>query len=332
MKNAAVFILLTLQLCLSGAADATDDKSLQPCLEMQNKGESDQALTCYKQAAQAQQAPGGSQQPAKSIMAIRDKKLADEWAPSASPLNVYKQNYFLFYSHLSQPNNAPTSPNPQNQVPFSYSLENREMKFQISVKSHLVGEDKHTLWFGYTQLSFWQAYDTAHSNPFRETNYEPEIIYSYRPEHLMLGSTTVSFLNGGLVHQSNGQSLPRSRSWNRIYAQAGLENDIGNNQRLALLVRYWKRLDGGGANDDNPDIVNYLGHGDLEARYYYGPGMLSAIARSRSIQLDLAVSLWPVGIKNSNLHFQYFDGYGESLIDYNQKHTTLGVGISMPFE
>ncbi len=317
-------ILAGLQLCLSGAACATDAESLQPCLDLQNKGQADQALACYRKVAQAQ--------PIKSALAIQDKKLADEWAPSDSPLNVYRQNYFLFYSHLSQPNNAPTSPNPQNQVPFSYPLQNKEMKFQLSVKSHMLGEANHTLWFAYTQLSFWQIYDKAHSNPFRETNYEPEIIYSYRPEHLNLGPVRISFLNGGIVHQSNGQSLPRSRGWNRIYAQAGLEKDIGNNQRFALLMRYWKRLGGGGVDDDNPDIVNYLGHGDIEARYYYGPGMLSAIARSRSLQVDLALSLLPLGIENSNFHIHYFHGYGESLIDYNQKHKTLGVGISMPFK
>jgi phospholipase A1 len=251
-------------------------------------------------------------------------------------IRVYKQTYFLFYSHSSNPNDAPTSPNPQNQVPFTYPLDNKEMKFQISIKAHMIGEERHTLWFGYTQLSFWQVYDTDQSGPFRESNHEPELIYSYRPESLSLGSgVNVKFLNSGTVHQSNGQVLPRSRSWNRLYVQAGLERDFGDYGKLALLPRAWRRLGGGTTDDDNPDIGHYLGYGDVEARYYIGAGVLSAIAKRHSLQLDLAMpapSFFGMKLHNTDVHLQVFDGYGESLIDYNQRHSTFGLGISLPFE
>ena len=280
--------------------------------------------------------PDEAEIPLKSFKLALHRDLAADWTPSDQSLRVYKQIYFLAYSHSSQPNNAPTSPNPQNQVPFSYPLDNKEMKFQISVKGHMLGENRHTLWFGYTQLSFWQIYDTAHSGPFRDTNHEPELIYSYRPENLSLGSgINASLLNSGIVHQSNGQPLPRSRSWNRLYIQAGLERDFGENGKLALLPRVWKRIGGGASDDDNPDIMRYLGHGELEARYYYRQGVLSAIARIHSLQLDLAIpapSLFGHKLHNTNFHMQLFDGYGESLIDYNQRHRTFGLGISLPFE
>lgn len=323
--------LFALQFFFTGFANAADDSnSLQTCMEMQDKVPSEQTLQCYKQAAQAQQAKATAPSVAK-----RGKTLAEEWTPAADmALRIHKQNYFLV-AYTARPNDAPTSPNPKNQVPFTYPLDHKEIKFQISVKSDLISfGDRHTIWGAYSQQSFWQFFDTKHSNPFRESNYEPELIYSYRPKHMGTDSGIVaSFFNAGLiVHQSNGQAVPRSRAWNRVYVQAGLEHDFGNSGRLALLPRYWKRVWGGGIDDDNPDILNYLGHGDIELRYYRKEGMLSAIARSRSLQLDLAVSLQALTLKHSNLHLQYFHGYGESLIDYNQSHTTYGIGLSVPFD
>lgn len=269
-----------------------------------------------------------------SPVAMNGRSLLQEWTPvEGTPLKLHKQTYFLV-TYTNPQNNTPTSPNPRNQVPFTYPLDHKDVKFQISIKSDLFTvAERHTFWAAYTQQSHWQVFDTQHSSPFRESNYEPEFIYSYRPHELGSESTlAVSFINASFVHQSNGQSLPRSRSWNRSYVQFGLEHLFASGDRLALLPRVWRRVGGGGVDDDNPDIMNYMGHGDLELRYYHGHGLFSAIARTRALQLGLALPLRVLGIKNSNFHLQYFHGYGESLIDYNQKHTTYGVGLSMPFE
>jgi phospholipase A1 len=329
--------LFALPLLLSGIANATGiDDSLRACLEMQGQAPSAQALECYNRATQEQLKKSGAEQPSAPSAQVHGRSLAEEWAPSDERLHNYKQMYFLFYSRSSRPNDAPTSPNPDNQVPASYPLDNEEMKFQISVKGRMLGEGRNTLWFGYTQLSFWQFFDKVHSQPFRENNFEPEVIFSHRLEDQAQDSDFApSFVNLGLVHQSNGQVLPRSRAWNRVYIQAGLEHDFGGERKLAMLPRLWKRLGGGGSDDDNPDITDYLGHGDLEIRYRHNDyAVLSALVRIRSFQLDLAVSSKLVTslLHSTNLHLQYFDGYGESLIDYNQRHHTLGVGISMPFE
>lgn len=327
--------LLMALLCLPGIALAAGagDK-LRACLEMQDKVPSEQALECYNRAAQEQlnQSEAKKQPSAK----IYPKSLAEEWAPSDDSLHSYKPIYYLVYSHSSRPNNSPTSPNPNNQVPASYTLDNKEMKFQISVKGHMFGENRTTLWFGYTQLSFWQFYDWEHSQPFRENNFEPELIISHRPrDAALVAGWSASFINLAFLHQSNGQALPRSRGWNRAYLQAGLEQNLGDERRLVLLPRLWYRLGGGGIDDDNPDIEHHLGHGDLELRYHHNDkAVLTALARIHSLQLDLALSsklVTPL-LHSTNLHLQYFDGYGESLIDYNQRHRTMGVGISMPLK
>ena len=259
------------------------------------------------------------------------KGLAQEWEPSLE-LKPYKSNYLLLYTYSSQPNNLPTSPNPLNQVLIPYALDNRDVKFQISLKYALADFQEYgAVWFGYTQLSLWQFYNKTNSQPFRETVYEPELIYSLRP-------TDFSILNLGAVHQSNGESNPRSRSWNRVYIQPGIEIIDDGSNRLLLQVRWWQRTQETLAGDDNPDIADFLGYREVELRYVQDGGwQVDAIARSKSIQLDVAAP-WRTWFMldgaeegNLNIHLQYFSGYGETLLDYNQNHVNWGIGVSVPF-
>lgn len=330
MKTILSFSLIALQLLLVTGANATGEENrLQKCLLIQGKVPPEKALECYNQAAQEQLAKSEAEKQDKPFVKTQSRGLAEEWAPAYSPLSVYKQNYLLFYSYSSHPNDTPGTPSQPNQALTSYPWDNRDMKFQISLKAHLLGLDRYTLWFGYTQLSFWQFYDTAHSTPIRENNYEPEIIYSYRPENLQLGSeVAASFLNAGLMHQSNGEPMPGSRGWSGYYIQAGLERDFGDNGRLALIPRLWKRLSVG-----DPDIANYIGIGDISLRYSNGQGVYALLVKARSLQIDLGIpvsKLFGARLLNTNIALQYFNGYGESLTDYNQSHRTYGVGLSLP--
>jgi phospholipase A1 len=268
--------------------------------------------------------------------------LLSQWDPVENGiLSAYRQNYLLPISHSSNMNNAPTSPNPNNQVPYSYPLDNTEAKFQFSFKSRLWRDDNRdwAAWFGYTQLSFWQFWDPSHSRPFRESNYEPELIVSKRFTKDASGLAP-RLLNVAIDHQSNGQSNPRSRSWNRIYVQAGFENDDFDGGKLIVLPRIWARVfqESDPAQNDNPDITHYLGYGDIQMIYLKGYE-LSAIARMRSLQLDYSYpfdrilnyfsSDWH---SDFDFHLQYFTGYGESLIDYNYRQNTWGVGVSLPLK
>lgn len=285
-------------------------------------------------AKAAAPAKAQSSAPARKSSAPRSSGghgLVQEWTPT-NDLKSYRKNYFLFYSSTNQPNNSPTSPNPQNQVLVPYSLDIKDMKFQISVKHDLLDFQQYgSLWFAYTQRSFWQFYDSKNSRPFRENNYEPEFIWS-------VPASDSGILNLGYVHQSNGEANPRSRSWDRIYIQPGFEYSAGGT-RIALSARWWQRLQEDPLGDDNPDIVNYLGYREFTLRYIEeGVLEVEALSRIASIQVDVAAP-WTAlfGLEGKledvpNIHLQYFNGYGESLLDYNQSHVSWGVGLSFHLE
>jgi phospholipase A1/A2 len=239
----------------------------------------------------------------------------------------YQQNYFVPYHYTNNTNDNPTRPGlavTGRQDP----LNNTEATFQLSFKVKMAQDlflPGNDLWFGYTQQSVWQMYNKALSSPFRNTDYQPEIMYVIPTDYDVLGLKW-RMLNLGLVHQSNGRSLPLSRSWNRAYAQFGFER--GN---FALLVKPWYRFDEDAPNDDNPDITNFLGRGEVVGIYKWGRQEFSALWRNNlqlhdnrgSIRLDWSFPL----IGDLRGYLQLFNGYGETLIDYNHGQTTFGIGV-----
>jgi len=139
------------------------------------------------------------------------------------------------------------------------------------------------------------------------------------------------------VHQSNGQSLPLSRSWNRYYWMAGAELD----SRWRLQGRLWRRISESATNDDNPGISNYIGRGELSLAWNKDlDNTLIATARhSLGSQARGSVRLeWLKALGNGpatgghsglRLHTQLFSGYGDSLVDYNRRRVVFSVGLSL---
>lgn len=212
----------------------------------------------------------------------------------------------------------------------SGGLSNAELKFQLGFKLKLAENPANLpvdLWFGYTQASFWQADNREASSPFRETNYQPELM-AVVPLNIDLLGLKLKFLNAGFVHESNGQGAALSRSWNRSYLQAGFER--GN---VTLLARAWKRVNEDADEDDNPDIVDYMGHGDLVGTWRSEGHEVSVLTRYNfgsdkgAVQVGWAFPLAP-RLKG---YLQYFTGYGHTLIDYNAYQRVLGVGVLVTY-
>ncbi|MDG2526293.1 phospholipase A [Stenotrophomonas sp. HITSZ_GD] len=246
-------------------------------------------------------------------------------------LRAYKPVYLLPAFWTSNVNETPSSPNPNNTVTDPQQLDSTELKFQLSFKTKVVEDvfhDNGDIWVGYTQSSRWQSYNAEQSRPFRETNYEPEAMLVFRNNYGLFGwrgrMTGIS-----LNHQSNGRSDPLSRSWNRVVLNFGLDRE-----NWALMLRPWFRIKEDRSDDNNPDIEDYMGRGDATLVYNRNGHEVSLMARHSlrggdrshgALQLDY-------GFPITNLlrgHLQVFDGYGESMIDYNHKATYIGVGVSL---
>jgi phospholipase A1 len=238
-------------------------------------------------------------------------------------ITFHRSNYALAFSYNSSPNAAPLQ-----EVDPTHTVTKPEVTFQLSFKTK-VWEDcfgqELDLWFGYTQRSFWQLYNLADSSPFRETNYEPEVLFNFRTRFSILG-LKARFITLGLNHQSNGQSEPLSRSWNRIVAHLGLETGD-----LSLLLTGWYRIPESIADNDNPGLNHYVGYGEVWAYYFLKKHRFGVMLRDN---LDFRNNRGAVQVEWSFPLFaqfcgyaQYFLGYGESLLDYNHRINRIGVGF-----
>jgi phospholipase A1 len=243
----------------------------------------------------------------------------------------YKPVYVLPAFATSNQNNQPHSPNPDNTVVGSERLDNVEAKFQLSLKTKVwqgVFGDVGDVWIGYTQSSRWQVYNTRLSRPFRETDYEPEAMLMFDTHYRVLGWDG-RLLGIGVDHQSNGRSNPLSRSWNRIVANVGFERD-----GWTVMVRPWWRIPEAASDDNNPDISDYMGRGEVSIVHeWHGQefGMLLRHSmRGGSRSHGAARFSWSFPMAgNLRGYAEVFKGYGESMIDYNHNATYVGLGISL---
>ena len=234
----------------------------------------------------------------------------------------HRPNYVLF-TYNSEPNVAPFLA-----VDPEADLQHQELKFQISLRVPLYNQmfgGNGDLWFAYTQLSYWQAFNWKESAPFRETNYEPELGLTIHTDFSLLGLRHRQLMLG-FAHQSNGRDDPLSRSWNRLWASFQL--DRGN---FALAFKPWYRVPADSSDDNNPDILDFAGRAELRSAYKYGDQVFSFMLRNNlradenrsGYELDWS---FPFS-KRIKGYLQFYNGYGESLIDYDVWTRRVGAGV-----
>ncbi|WP_110668499.1 phospholipase A [Salinicola halophilus] len=251
------------------------------------------------------------------------RTLEAETAENPLAITAYRRNYLMPWTYNTNPDYSDFE-----EISSDGDVDKTEMKFQLSFKVKLLDdifEDNGDLFFAYTQRSWWQAYNSAASSPFRETNYEPEGFLSFDNSTTLFGWTN-TINRVGFAHQSNGRSDPLSRSWNRLYA----ESIFQRGEWAVSVMPHW-RIPENDEDDDNPDLENYIGYGDVTVVRALGEHEVSVMMRGNpgkgryGSQIDYSFPLFG----KVRGYVQYYRGYGESLIDYNNDVQRVGVGFSI---
>lgn len=287
-----------------------------PCTSLKDDAK---RLRCYDASRRRPidtKTPGG--------LSIWEQRILDDAARETFSLGSYYPSYIM-YTYMRDPNRSSyitTDP--------ATRLRHTEVKFQLSLQTKVADDlfENHPgdLWFAYTQTAYWQISNEEVSFPFRETNHEPQVHLSFIVDHPLLGFT-LRGLNVGLVHESNGQSRPLSRTWNRVFAEFQL---IRGGYLISFKPWYW--IKDNQSEEDNPDIDDYLGSYELRASYGHKGHLYSLMLRNilDSGQRYNAELNWSFPITGRLRGFaQWYNGYGESLVDYNYKQNRLGIGVLM---
>ncbi|MBA4287300.1 MAG: phospholipase [Xanthomonadaceae bacterium] len=212
-----------------------------------------------------------------------------------------------------------------------YPGEDSEVLFSISLKFRVYR--KLPLYFGYSQKSYFQAFNGSDSKPFRDNNFNPEVFFRLKPKKPEKWLNLAADV--GIEHESNGRSLPDSRSWNRLYITPYWQS----NKTLVWWKWWWripedqKRAPTDPKRDDNPDIQDYLGYSEvkIQQQLFDHHQVSSTLRFNPTTGRGSASLIYTVPGPGDGFFWTFyaFNGYGESLLDYDRSVTRVGIGISV---
>jgi len=316
------------QACVLRLADTADDSMTLAEIRQTCRTATEKAPGM----APGQASAGAPEEPGAAAPGPVEQRLEADREAAARPYSViaHRPNYFLAAAYNAE--GWPSDLYRQESGDDDYANRDVEGQFQVSLKVPLaVGllSDRLDIYGAYTNRSFWQMYNHEQSEPFRETNHEPEVWLQWRNDWRIFGFTN-SVNNVGWVHQSNGQSGLQSRSWDRLFATLVFERE-----HWVLGFKPWLWVSPDKATGDNPDIDDYMGHGEFRVIYGRKGHVFSGMLRNQiesgfergAVELSWSFPVFDYPYLRG--YVQYFYGYGESLIDYNNKVNRLGIGISV---
>lgn len=267
--------------------------------------------------------------------------------PTTMTLDDYSSNLLVMLvarrdavGALTTPDAAEVEPPLSANEPIYVVLGARDgvtARFQLSFKYRLFdygsgfGQDQPWLagfYFAYTQTSLWDL--SSDSKAFRDTSYRPSLFWKWERTD---NRTWIDGARIGGEHESNGRDGPRSRSINVLFVQPEWRWPVGGGS-FEFAPRVKRYMD----KEENPDIERYRGHVDWRVRYDTGGNWIaSALARTGtsgrgSLQLDLArrtrdLKFGPI---SGYVYFQYFNGWGEDILDYNvRRNAQIRAGFAI---
>lgn len=222
---------------------------------------------------------------------------------------LYKDNYFIFGTAVG--------PKPTDQ--------NSNVKFQISVSQRLT---KSTLPWGtylylfYTQKCFWNVLEK--SMPMTDLNFNPGVGLA---KPLFVKDRFIGKIMLVLEHESNGRDGDESRSWNRITFGSNIMID----PNFMVHGKVWIPIIDG---QNNKDILDYcgiyqIGTSVTSPNKKFGASVILTKRRGWNLSYNTVLEFSYRFNNNQNqyLFMQYYNGYGEGLLEYKQFHSELRVGF-----
>lgn len=222
---------------------------------------------------------------------------------------LYKDNYFIFGPPIGQ---KPTT-------------DNTNVKFQISIAQKLT---KSTLPWGtylylyYSQKVFWNV--LQNSMPMTDLNFNPGIGLT---KPVFVKGRFVGKLSLTLEHESNGRDSIWSRSWNKI----SLGGSVMVDPNFVVFAKFWIPIIDG---KENPDILRYCGifqtgwtFQTQNRKLQCSVNLVKRWGNFFDYNTTIEVAYRFSTKSNQYLFAQYYNGYGEGLLDYKKYHSQLRVGI-----
>ncbi len=240
---------------------------------------------------------------------------------------------------LSEPTPTPQEAEKKDQFnltyyePMYFLAGNPTSKVNFSFKYQFLRD--FPLYMGYVQHVFWLL--KQESKPFRDANFNPRIFYRLSLDKKD-GSDFIDFI--AYEHKSNGKSEPESRSYDASGAKISIRAEYENWSLKSYVKGLWRY----NYDETNSNFDDYVGpfevgitfsqfsfdvldRAEISYRFYTG-GDWGEDFRRQSHEVGISFRLFGRTLTPS-IYIQYFNGYSESLLNYDKREENLRVGLML---